>query len=115
MIFSICILITAFFNQAFAKKEVVIGKNCHSNFFHLSVAIEAIEKISFSVDIFGKSRSRHFHSHSHDFFSHLARERNLLFSVNESITTDELFLFVYQQISIFPRIFPHVDIFTTFY
>lgn len=72
MIFSIFILITAFFNQAFAKKEVIIGKKCHENFFHLSVVIEAIENFSFSVDIFGKYALGIFSS---IFFSSLARER----------------------------------------
>lgn len=72
MIFSIFIFITAFFNQAFAKKEVIIGKKCHENFFHLSVVIEAIENFSFSVDIFGKYALGIFSS---IFFSSLARER----------------------------------------
>lgn len=104
MIFSIFILITAFFNQAFAKKEVIIGKKCHENFFHLSVVIEAIENFSFSVDIFGKYALGIFSS---IFFSSLARERIFFYFFDKWKHNMMSFCFVYQQFSIF-NFPPHV-------
>lgn len=111
MIFSIFVLVAALFNQAFAKKEVVIGKNCHWNFFHHPQAIEAIEKICFSVWIFLENSLSAFSlAQSWLSFSSRTREESFIFDHWKHIT-DELFLFVYQQFTILLKLNFHVLIF----